>query len=414
MQASKLSPLLLSAAVVLAAAAPVGVGATAADGAIAFESTRTGDSDIWITTPDGAQQTNLTRTPGVQESSPALSPDGRRVAFVRSSGDRYRLWIMNSDGSGQRLLGASKGSDLNPVWAPTGDRIAFVTLLGRNWDVYVTTLNGARTRLTTDSAAEVDVSWDPNGDRVVVDRIEKGTSDLWFVSVPDGKLERLTSTPRLAELNPAWSPKGGEVAYDATVGGVYDLFAVDVAGGKVRRLTRDAADDGDPVWAPDASALAYRRGVGPDYEIAIVDASGTGKPRNLSRDPAGIDVAPTWSAAARQGAVRVPAGSERVAVINWVFACDAAWPGTVNVDNYTGNANVNRMCGDGAGDTIRGMDEGDWLSGGSSTDYLYGQNGGDKLKARDSTKDYVRGSYGVDYALLDGNDDVTGVENPAY
>jgi Tol biopolymer transport system component len=401
----------LVGAALVSSASPAGRTSTLT-GLIAFESTRTGNSDIWIAKPDGTGLTNLTKTPRLQESTPALSPDGRRIAFVRSSGERYRLWVMNVDGSGQRTLGASKGSDLNPVWSPSGDRVAFATLVGRNWDVWVTTDSGLRTQLTTDAAAEVDISWEPSGRRLVVDRITKGTSDLWRVSVPDGKLDQLTRTPRVAELNPAWSPKGDRIAYDAAVGGAYDLFTLELESGRVVRITRDAADDGDPVWAPDASTLAYRRGVGPDYEIATVDASGTGKPRNVSPSARGIDIAPSWSIDARAIA-RAPSASSGATLITWTFACDVAWPGTPEVDNYWGNLNVNYMCGAGKGDTIHGSDGGDWLSGGGGNDHLYGQKGIDKLKARDLLKDYAYGGDQTDYALLDASD-VTDVEYPSY
>jgi TolB protein len=410
----KRAALLVVAAVSMALATHGSAAPRAFAGRIAFESTRTGDSDIWIMAANGKAQVNLTHTHEVQESTPALSPDGKRIAFVRSAGERSELWLMNADGSGQRRLGAGKGSDLNPVWSPAGDRIAFASLLGRNWDVYVTTLNGSRTQLTTDAASEVDVSWDPNGKQLVVDRIERGTSDLWLLTVESPKLARLTSTPSVAELNPAWSPKGNEVAYDASVHGVYDLYALNVETKKVRPITRDAADDGDPSWAPDGSAIAYRRGGGADYEIAVVSASAGGRPQIVSRDAIGLDIAPSWSVATGAFAnLRTPAQRTKTEIV-WVFACDAAWPGTPNPDSYVGNLNINHMCGDGAGDNIHASDGGDWLSGGTGTDLLYGENHGDKLKARDSTKDYVRGGSGIDYALLDAADSVTYVEYPSY
>jgi TolB protein len=82
---------------------------SAAQSRIVFQSTRTGDSEIWIMAADGGQQRNLTNAPASEDSTPALSPDGTQVAFVRSRGSRAQLWIMNADGSGKRRLGAGKG-----------------------------------------------------------------------------------------------------------------------------------------------------------------------------------------------------------------------------------------------------------------------------------------------------------------
>jgi Tol biopolymer transport system component len=40
------------------------------------------DSDLWFAASDGSERTNLTNTPGIAESWPAVSPDGSRIAFV--------------------------------------------------------------------------------------------------------------------------------------------------------------------------------------------------------------------------------------------------------------------------------------------------------------------------------------------
>jgi dipeptidyl aminopeptidase/acylaminoacyl peptidase len=380
---------------------PVAV-AQAPEGRIAFQSTRTGDSEIWIANADGSEQRNLTSSPDTEDSTPALSPDGSQIAFVRADRVANRLWIMDADGAGQRLLAPRTRGAFAPVWSPNGDRIAFSRLVHGNWDIYVASVDGAVKRITRHPAAEIDVSWNPDGDRLVLDRIARGRSDLWTVPADGGRARRLTRTRRVAELNPDWAPNGDEIAYDAFVARRYDLFALDVGTLKARRLTRDRADDGDPEWDPTGTYLAYRRGLGPDYEIARVDATGSGHPTNISRERTGIDLAPSWGPASAGGAA---AGVWATAAINWNFQCDAAWPGTSGPDGYVGTPQVNRMCGGGAGDTIKGRARGDWLSGGDGHDTLKGEDGDDRLKARaDGIWDSLWGGPGTDAALIDASD----------
>jgi len=395
---------------------------------IVFESNRTGNSDVWIANADGTGQQDLTRASKVDDMSPALAPNGKLIAYTRVRGDRAELWLMNADGSGKRRLGLPKGSESHPAWSPANDRIAFVRLLNGRWDVVVTDLEGTRRALTNDAAAQYDVSWSPKGDRIVFDQIAKGTSDLWTIAPTGGAPTQITKTPGVAELNPAWSPVADEIAYDAgDAKGVYDLYVLTPATGEIRRITHDAADDGDPAWSPNGTRLAYRREVGDDLEIAKIDTTGHGKPINVSHDPTGLDLAPSWQASA--AASRAPAAVQRAATDPiWTFACDAGYPGTANNDTYWGTPATNHMCGQGGSDHLYacGTPSGaaDFEKGHSGGDFMYGwqPTGGkcntlnpdrtDWLRSRWSTTDtdHVYGGPGFDHALPDAVDVLSSIE----
>jgi Tol biopolymer transport system component len=55
--------------------------------------------EIFVVGADGRGRQNLTRT-AAGESELALSPDGRRIAYVRTEGIRSQIWVMNVDGAG--------------------------------------------------------------------------------------------------------------------------------------------------------------------------------------------------------------------------------------------------------------------------------------------------------------------------
>jgi Tol biopolymer transport system component len=381
-------------------------------GRIVFESNRTGNSDIWIAAPDGTKQRNLTGDSKVDDLSPALSPDGSLIAFARVRRDRSEIWLMNANGTDQHRLGVPRGSETHAAWSPSGDRLAFVTLDAGRWDVVVATLKGVRRRITNDRAAQLNVTWSSKGDRLVFDRIEKGTSNLWSIPAKGGRSTQLTRSPGVAEMNPAHSPVADEVAYDAAdAKGRYDLYVLDLNNRRSRRVTHDAADDGDPTWSPDGSRLAYRRGVGADYEIARISASGQGRPFNVSRDPGGLDLSPSWQGGSMS---RAEAYGRRVLAISpmWIFWCDERWPGKDVPETLYGTDKVNHMCGGGKADTIRARPAGDFVSGGTGNDVLRGEDGGDWLKARDYMKDLLYGGSGYDHGLVDASDFLDSVEAP--
>ena len=91
--------------------------------------------DVFTMNPDGSDIRQLTSTPGMDEVDASYSPDGRMIAYYRRpDGDdrRGEIWVMNADGSGQRLLALGA----NPEWStlqggPARPRIKF-SFIGLN------------------------------------------------------------------------------------------------------------------------------------------------------------------------------------------------------------------------------------------------------------------------------------------
>jgi dipeptidyl aminopeptidase/acylaminoacyl peptidase len=67
------------------------------------------------------------RLGSASRTTPAWSPDGRKIAFVRS----FDVYVTNVDGSGQRNLSRSPEREFGPRWSPDGQRIVFERRLGR-------------------------------------------------------------------------------------------------------------------------------------------------------------------------------------------------------------------------------------------------------------------------------------------
>jgi TolB protein len=82
-----------------------------------------GNAEIWVMNPDGTNARNLTNNPAIDDH-PAVSPDGTKILFERSTGTPQRqIFVMNADGSDQHQVGTLTGA--MPTWSPDGKSIAY-------------------------------------------------------------------------------------------------------------------------------------------------------------------------------------------------------------------------------------------------------------------------------------------------
>lgn len=167
-----------------------------------------------------------------REFDPALSPDGRRIAYRRNTrpdSDAADIWVMNIDGSGKRNLTRSAQRDnWAPAWTTDG-RIAF-------------------------SRAGAD-----------------GVLELWSMA-SDGSQRR-----RLAEgwcEYPSAAPDAATYACAASVGGAYDIVVVDSRGGR-RSLTTTPESEFGASWSPDGEWIAFSRDLGDRWELLRIRPDGT-------------------------------------------------------------------------------------------------------------------------------------------
>ncbi len=108
----------------------------------------TGANDVYTMYLDGSGRLNLTHHPA-DDSTPAVSPDGKRIAFTSNRDGRPQIYVMNADGSDLRRLSQGDAADFSPTWSPDGNWIAFASVRDGSTDIYMMDSNGGNvTRLT--------------------------------------------------------------------------------------------------------------------------------------------------------------------------------------------------------------------------------------------------------------------------
>lgn len=207
------------------------------------------------------QITRLTFDPG-PERDPALSPDGRSLAFSarwEANWDVYRLDL--GDGNVVRLTD-HPDYDGHPAWSPDSSLIAFETLRGGDLDIYLISAAGGQARPLVDSAAaETSPSWSPDGRWLVYSAHVAGQRDLYLLPLTGGEPINLTRSPAQHEDDPVFSPDGSELAYSVGLGGERTLVvaSVDLEAGRLITVSARLVGSGaGPAWSPDGGSLAVQ------------------------------------------------------------------------------------------------------------------------------------------------------------
>lgn len=145
---------------------------------------------------------------------PAVSPDGRLVAWLASADGTTNLWVAHLDGSGARALSAfDDGTWLaSPGFSPAGDEIVVSAYRAGRGDLYAVALGtGAWTRLTDTAEDELDPTWAADGLWFTSD--PDGVRDVYRLA-PDGRIDRMTRV--LGGAATPWVTPAGNLLYTAT------------------------------------------------------------------------------------------------------------------------------------------------------------------------------------------------------
>lgn len=181
--------------------------------------------------------------------SPAISPDGKRVAYVSNRHDAIELRTMSIDGTGHKRLVKSKEEISAPAWSPDGTAVVFeCERAGARRICLVAAAGGNVAELTTDAWA-ASPAWSPDGKRIAfLAKDASGAAQLWVMDA-DGKNARaLTKEGRHA--SPVWSPDGTRIACSREAERDVEVVVIPADGGKPTAISRDGSRDVHPAWRP--------------------------------------------------------------------------------------------------------------------------------------------------------------------
>ncbi len=313
----------LFAALVALVALPAAARATfpGTNGKIAYEGpglSGVSSSSVFTMSPDGTAKTNLTANPAkvqtrrgasVGSYDPSYSADGRRIVFERVPQGTFRpdVWVMNADGTGQVNLTNSPADDeTDPAFSPDGSKIAFIRELD-NGDpqLYVMNADGTGAALVAGTAGlpfPRGPEFSPDGSKIAFDASTAQELDVYTINSTGQGLVNVTANIPMFNTDPSWSPDGTRIAFrnvaSAAAANEPNIFTIGAAGGPTIDLTSSVtgASLGNPSYSPDGTLIAYNRDDGSDgnSDIFTMRSSDGLAQTNITSDTASEDDHPSW------------------------------------------------------------------------------------------------------------------------
>ena len=230
---------------------------------LAFASNRLQNAELYLMDLTTRSLHQLTHTEELDEYMPAFSPDGKSIAFVtertrggmmlppvQASGSDPKsatIYLMDVDGKNQRPLIDIEGAQRAPVFSPDGQKIAFES-----------------------KAPAQETSSGPGSTE------NNDTLEIYVIHIDGTNKKQLTHND-VDDGHPTWAPNGKQIAFTAMVGDIYQIFSVSAVGGTAKQLTFTNASHYHPTFSPDGKRIIYVSNAHNHYTLWMMSADGTNK-----------------------------------------------------------------------------------------------------------------------------------------
>lgn len=264
---------------------------------IVFVSDRDGNNEIYSMLGDGSQQRRLTTAPA-DDSFPARSRDGRRVAFSSQRDGNAEIYVMGIEGESadlQRLTndsGAAAPTDTSPAFSPDGTRLAWVSTRGAASNIWLMDANGANQRPFTTEDFVSSPAWSPDGTEIAFAVFRAADAVLVVKNVATGA-ERVVAQGAFSVSDPSYSPNGQQIIFTARLRpeNTRELRIVNLSNGAIASGPDAGEFNISPSISPDGGRIVFESEGAPSPQVFIANApNGAATPLTS----AGRNFSPSW------------------------------------------------------------------------------------------------------------------------
>ncbi len=231
--------------------------------------------------------TNHTKDNNFYNTSPAISPQGDKIAFISDRNDFFDVYLMSAlDGeilgkviSGQKTNNFEELHLLTPgiTWSPDGKKLALAVKAGdRDAIIIVNVESGKKEKIELELDGIFSVDWSKDGNLLAFVGVKTPQSDIYTYNLTTRELKNLTRDI-FSDMDPVFSPDSKTIYFASDRGdftsssmepksfkiwnydfGQADLYSIDISTDAIRRITdQPHGSKTSPVISPDGKKILY-------------------------------------------------------------------------------------------------------------------------------------------------------------
>ncbi|XAH26143.1 Tol-Pal system beta propeller repeat protein TolB [Xylophilus sp. GW821-FHT01B05] len=179
--------------------------AWAPDGnSLAVTLSRDGGSQLYTISANGGEPRRLMQSGGI-DTEPVFSADGRSIYFVSDRGGAPQIYRMAVSGGNAERVTFSGNYNISPALSPDGRYLAYVSRIGGAFKLQVMEIASGTVNSITDTSADENPSFAPNGRLLVYATVQQGREALMTTTL-DGKIKARLSGQGGDIREPDWGP----------------------------------------------------------------------------------------------------------------------------------------------------------------------------------------------------------------
>jgi TolB protein len=193
-------------------------------------------------------------TAGGSNQSPAWSGDGSKVAFSSSRSGDSEIWVADASGNNAHSITSFRGPNVAPTWNPrTNSQIAWAGGRTDEPQIYTMDQDGANVQRLTDSGYAVSPSWSPSGQFLTFSWNRKygpgapGGQDIYVMDLASKRWQQLTHEAGSNDF-PSWAPDGRHIVFERSMGGHSQIWTMLADGTEQHQITQ-AGNNFMPNWS---------------------------------------------------------------------------------------------------------------------------------------------------------------------
>jgi TolB protein len=247
------------------------------------------NSEIYFADFDGHNAQAVTQDNSLV-AAPCMVPGRLAMYYTSYKLNHADIFYHDLSTGSRKVFARHGGSNLSPAVSPDGSKVAMILSMDGWTDLYVCNSDGSDLRrLTKSPQDESGPCWSPDGKWICFAAKEKEHRSLCKIPAGGGQLQRISTVGVLNPSEPDWSPDGKWIAFTSMMGG-FEICVVPADGGNAIQLVPGE----DPSWSPNSRTLAFARREGGHYVLSLLDAP-TKQVKDVSRISGRSNSQPSWA-----------------------------------------------------------------------------------------------------------------------